>query len=128
MLCCVSGCVSRKQSSDELLAKNFEYVIDTTLQQEYTDVEPSTEKVVYPITVESVNQVIDIIKPIIQSCVKEGILQNEQTKVCINLVDTIWLVRTNVVMTDNDVFYLGGAIYLEINKTDGGILKFVVEE
>lgn len=105
------------------------FVIDTTLQREYEDVKfikdhetSHTSKVIV-----SAKAAFERVKPSVNSLIQEGII-GIQDSFRIRLVnDSIWIIKSEPV-SETGKLQFGGAVYYEIRKVDGYILKSVIEE
>lgn len=121
---CAYGCSNKNNNQ----IQKSDYIIDTTLQFEYIDIpfneyQPKCKSKVNIEEKDAFNIACEIINKMHNH---EIILHLPLRMRLIN--DSVWIIRNmNVSKNPNEILF-GGAIYLEIRKSDGCILKSIIEE
>lgn len=125
---CLVGC-NVKRSKTANIREEMNFIVDTTLQQEYVDVKPFEEcdTVNTNKMIASVKDVFEKVKPSINSLIEEGIIEI-RGPLHIHLInDSIWIVRSEPASKIDELLF-GGTVYYEIRKIDGCTLKRIIEE
>lgn len=125
---CLISCNVRKPSVISI-REEVNFIIDTTLQQEYVDTKPferydtaNTKKMIV-----SVEAAFERVKPSINNLIEEGIIEIQGPfHICL-INDSIWIIRNEPDSKIGKLLF-GGAVYYEIRKADGCILKAIIEE
>lgn len=125
---CLAGCSVRKSKTTNIW-EEVSFIIDTTLQQECVDIKPFEEcdTITTNKMIVSVEHAFERVKPSINSLIEEGVIE-VQGPFHIHLIhDSIWIVRSEPVSKIDELLF-GGAVYYEIRKNDGFVLKRIIEE
>ena len=125
---CLMSCNVRKPSVVSI-RKEINFIIDTALQREYVDTKSfegydttNTKKMIV-----SAEAAFERVKPSINNLIEEGIIEI-QGPFHIRLInDSIWIIRNEPASKIGELLF-GGAVYYEIRKADGCILKGIIEE
>lgn len=125
---CLCSCNMKRQ---KLIASthNISFVVDTNLQREYLDVKSFKEFGIANErgTIFSAEAAFNIVEPHINSLIEEDIIASQQVFHIALINDSIWIIKGEPISKANELIF-GGAVYYEIRKCDGYLLKCIVEE
>ena len=105
-----------------------EYVVDSTLERNYKEYEdcyfiPNNHD---GKSVETAQKAFEIAKPILYEMNKNNI--ENLTPIHIRLIeDKIWIIY-GFPQTKNNEIIMGGGLYIEMKKSNGAIIKAIIEE
>lgn len=128
MIICFFGCNLRRNS----FMDRIEVVYDTTLCVRNLDIEANVYLISDSINnnvIDSKDKAFEIIKSHITSIHEVGI-DYDNPIVRMNLLgDSLWILEVSEKQhKSKDVITIGNTIYFEVNKNNGEIVKFVIEE
>ena len=117
--------IERHIDSEEWVRDSINYIVDSTLQRQYTDEENLIKRIANHEII-NIEQLYHIIEPIL--CKTWGDEEiTIQKPFRINQIDTIWIITGTLPRLKNGEDVLGGVFYMEVRK-DGVLQKSIHSE
>ena len=117
--------IERHIDSEEWVRDSINYIVDSTIQRQYTDEENLIKRITNHEII-NIEQLYHIIEPIL--CKTWGDEEiTIQKPFRINQIDTIWIITGTLPRLINDEDVLGGVFYMEVRK-DGVLQKSIHSE